>query len=81
MIECIQIDDNLAMFRFEKTPLMSTYLVAFVVGEYDYIEANDSNGVLMRVYTPLGRKEQGRFALDVNFKIILILYRVVNIMN
>jgi len=81
LIECIQIDDNLAMFRFEKTPLMSTYLVAFVVGEYDYIEANDSNGVLMRVYTPLGRKEQGRFALDVNFKIILILYRVVNIMN
>ena len=68
MIECTQIEGNssLAKFSFDKTPLMSTYLVAFVVGEYDYIEANDSNGVLMRVYTPLGRKELGRFALDVS---------------
>ena len=44
---------------------MSTYLLAFVVGEYDYIEDKDSNGVLIRVYTPLGKKELGRFALEV----------------
>ena len=44
---------------------MSTYLLAFIVGEYDYIEATDSNGVLIRVYTALGKKELGRFALDV----------------
>jgi len=46
---------------------MSTYLVAFVIGEYDYIETNDSNGVSMRVYTPVGKKEHGQFALDVTF--------------
>lgn len=45
---------------------MSTYLLAFIVGEYDYIEEKDSNGVLVRVYTPLGKKEQGRFALNVS---------------
>lgn len=45
---------------------MSTYLLAFIVGEYDYIEDKDSNGVLVRVYTPLGKKEQGRFALNVS---------------
>ena len=44
---------------------MSTYLVAYVVGEYDYIESKDSNGVSVRVYTPVGKKEQGQFALDV----------------
>ena len=44
---------------------MSTYLVAFIVGEYDYIEANDSKDVLIRVYTPLGKKEFGRFGLEV----------------
>ena len=32
---------------------MSTYLLAFVVGEFDFVEATDSDGVLIRVYTPL----------------------------
>lgn len=44
---------------------MSTYLLAFVVGEFDYIEEKDKNGILIRVYTPLGKKELGKFALDV----------------
>ena len=44
---------------------MSTYLVAFIVGEYDYVEDIDRNGVIVRCYTPLGKKEQGRFALEV----------------
>ena len=45
---------------------MSTYLLAFVVGEYDFIEAKDKNDVLIRVYTPLGKKHFGQFALDVS---------------
>ncbi len=47
---------------------MSTYLVAYVVGEYDYVETKDSNGVSMRVYTPVGKKEHGQFALDVRWE-------------
>ncbi len=47
---------------------MSTYLVAYVIGEYDYVETKDSNGVSMRVYTPVGKKEHGQFALDVRWK-------------
>ena len=47
---------------------MSSYLLAFVVGEFDYVEATDANGVLVRVYTPLGKAEQGQFALDVSAK-------------
>lgn len=50
---------------FSKSPIMSTYLVAFVVGEYDYIETRSRDGVLVRVYTPYGKTEQGRYALDV----------------
>jgi puromycin-sensitive aminopeptidase len=46
---------------------MSTYLVAYVIGHYDYVETRDSNDVLIRVYTPVGKKEQGLFALKVSF--------------
>lgn len=64
------IEDNLREVTYATTPIMSTYLVAFVVGEYDYIEARDTDEVLIRVYTPLGKKEQGRFALDVSWHVL-----------
>lgn len=44
---------------------MSTYLVAYVIGGYDYVETRDTNNVLIRVYTPIGKKEQGLFGLEV----------------
>ena len=43
---------------------MSTYLVAYVIGAYDYVETRDSNNVLIRVYTPVGKKDRGLFALQ-----------------
>ena len=62
---------------------MSSYLLAFVVGEFDYVEATDANGVLVRVYTPLDKAEQGQFALDVSageiwMQFLSILYFVVS---
>lgn len=57
--------DTLKVVKFAPSPIMSTYLVAVVVGEYDYVETKDANGVDIRVYTPVGKKEQGQFALDV----------------
>ncbi len=51
--------------HYEITPVMPTYLVAFVVADLEYSEAKDKNGTLIRVYTLPGKKEQGRFALKV----------------
>ncbi len=56
---------DLKIVTFYRTPVMSTYLLAFVVGEFEYIETQTNNGTLVRVYTMPGRSEQGRFALDV----------------
>lgn len=61
---------DLICYDFERTPIMSTYLVAAVVGEYDYVEDRSTDGVLVRVYTPRGKKEQGRFALEVATKVL-----------
>ncbi|CAF0924682.1 unnamed protein product [Didymodactylos carnosus] len=65
-----QDDKSWKVTKFDRTPIMSTYLVAFIVGEYDYVETKDSNGVSMKVYTPLGKKEHGQFALEAAAKIL-----------
>jgi puromycin-sensitive aminopeptidase len=64
------VDGDLKTLTFETTPVMSTYLVAVVVGEYDYVEDKSTDGVLVRVFTPLGKKEQGLFALEVATKVL-----------
>lgn len=50
--------------KFTTSPLMSTYLVAFIVGDLNYIETKDFR-VPIRVYaTPDQDIEHGRFSLD-----------------
>ncbi len=62
------VKDNLKKFVFEETPLMSTYLLAFVIGELDYVEGKSKNETKVRVYTTPGKKENGKLALDVAIK-------------
>ena len=50
--------------RFAPSPIMSTYLLAFAVGEFDSIEGKTENGMPVRVFTTPGRSELGRFALE-----------------
>ncbi|MBI2022577.1 hypothetical protein HYS97_01875, partial [Candidatus Daviesbacteria bacterium] len=56
--------------EFEPTPKMSTYLLAFIVGDLEYIEGKTKRGVLVRVFTTPGKKEQGRFALNTAIKML-----------
>ena len=49
---------------YEKTPIMPTYLVAVVIADLVYLDAKDSNGVPIRVYTNPGKREWGQFALE-----------------
>ena len=50
--------------------MQSTYLVAFVVGEYEAVEAKSKDGIIVRCYTPMGKTAQGQFALDTSVKAI-----------
>jgi aminopeptidase N len=66
---------GLQVVSFERTPVMSTYLLAWAVGDFEYIEdftRRKYNGqqLPVRVYTTKGLNEQGRFALEHAHQII-----------
>ncbi len=51
--------------RFADTPVMSTYLVAMVVGELEATEPVDVDGIELRVIARPGTLDQAPFALEV----------------
>ncbi|XP_076884989.1 aminopeptidase M1-like [Bidens hawaiensis] len=55
---------------FQESPLMSTYLVAVVVGLFDYIEETTPGGIRVRSYCPVGKSEYGKLALSIAVKSI-----------
>ena len=55
---------------FAETPVMSTYLLAFMVGEFESIEAQAPGGTLVRIWTTPGKREQGRFALETAVRLL-----------
>ena len=55
---------------FSPSPIMSTYLLAFIVGEFDYVEGKTKDGLPVRCFVPLGKKEQGDYGLEIACKVI-----------
>src|SRR5689334_9381645 len=53
------------LVKFAPTPKMSTYLLAFIIGNFEWIEKKSKHGVLVRVFVTPGKKKQAEFALDV----------------
>lgn len=58
---------HLKEVKFARSPIMSTYLVAFCVGELSFVETYTKGTAKthVRVFAPTGLEKQGEFALDV----------------
>ncbi|CAD5186671.1 unnamed protein product [Musa acuminata subsp. malaccensis] len=69
-----KLDGLVKTLSFQESPIMSTYLVALIIGLFDYVEASTSDGIKVRVYCQVGKSSQGKFALDVAVK-TLDLYK------
>ncbi|MEI6659949.1 MAG: M1 family metallopeptidase [bacterium] len=59
--------------EFSPTPRMSTYLLAFIIGEFEFVEgvaepASRATSTKVRVFTTPGKSHQAKFALDVAIK-------------
>ncbi|EER05230.1 puromycin-sensitive aminopeptidase, putative [Perkinsus marinus ATCC 50983] len=55
---------------FMASPLMSPYLMALVVGEFEFLQSSTQRGTLVRVLATPGRKDQCHFALDVATRVL-----------
>lgn len=74
-----EVEGGKKAVKFNKSPLMSTYLLAFVVGELNMIESNAFR-VPVRVYAPPGYDiEHGRFSLDLAAKTLAFYEEVFGI--
>ncbi len=58
----IREQDGHTIYRFKKTPLMSTYLLYLGVGEFEYLGGGKDGRI--RVVTTRGKSGKGRYALD-----------------
>jgi len=63
------IGPDLKRVAFAPTPKMSSYLFVFTTGELERL-TGDADGVTVGVVTTLGKREQGRFALDNAVKLL-----------
>lgn len=55
---------------FNPTPTMSTYLVAYIIGELDYRETRSTDGITVRVYATPDKVQQTAFAAETGAKIL-----------
>lgn len=62
------INGDFKSLCFEESPIMSTYLVAVVIGIFDYIEETTHDGIRVRAYCPVGKSEKGKLALSISVK-------------
>jgi puromycin-sensitive aminopeptidase len=77
----INIQEHSAGFKmvsFAPTPIMSTYLLAFIVGEFEYIEGY-LDDIQIRVFTTPGKSHQAKFALEVAIKSLEFYNKYFNI--
>lgn len=62
--------NNTVEYVFAPSPVMSTYLLAWTIGKFERISSASKTGTIVSIYTPLAKKELGRFALEVAPKVL-----------
>ncbi|MCV0366871.1 MAG: M1 family metallopeptidase [Nitrosopumilus sp.] len=60
---------NKTIYNFEKTPIVSTYLIYLGVGEFEYLVGKIGK-TQIRVVTTKGNKSKGKFSLELGKKLL-----------
>ena len=62
----VELDNNKNkyLFLYSDSPLMSSYLFTFVIGNYDLIETVNENKIKIRVFTPIRDHHDGALCMN-----------------
>ncbi|HJM00594.1 MAG TPA: M1 family metallopeptidase [Nitrosopumilus sp.] len=60
---------NSTIYNFQKTPLVSTYLIYLGVGEFEYLKGK-AGKIQIRVVTTKGNTSKGKFSLELGKKLL-----------
>lgn len=63
-----KIINNKLIWKFATTPKLSTYLVEFIVGEFDYVSGFTNDGIKVTIYGTIGKSELCKYPLNVAIK-------------
>ncbi len=66
----VEHENGYKTVTFSPTPKMATYALAFIVGEFEYLEDTTTSGIRVRVYVTPGKKSQAQFALSTTVKML-----------
>lgn len=75
----VQLQEGLMEDRFETSVQMSSYLVAFIVGDFSHVTAMTSSGVEVSVYAVPDKWHQTHYALEAAVKILEFYEQYFNI--
>lgn len=64
-IKNIEFAGDKKITHFETTPPLSTYLVSFIIGQFEYRETRTSSNTPIRVYLPSDKIDKADLALEV----------------
>ena len=62
-------EGNKTIYKFGKTPIVSTYLIYLGVGEFEYLTGKVGK-IQIRVVTTKGNKSKGKFSLELGKKLL-----------
>ena len=62
-------DGNKTIYKFGKTPIVSTYLIYLGIGEFEYLTGKVGK-IQIRVVTTRGNKSKGKFSLELGKKLL-----------
>lgn len=76
----ISTDNNLVLYEYQESIVMSTYVSSFIIAKFNYIESFSNDNIRLRIYIPDDLdSDVGNFALDCGVKMLNYATKYFNI--